>query len=122
MSDLIKVCPEEQLKPGEREIVEIGAGSVGVFNINGEYYAISNTCCHQNGPLCEGKLLPDIDAEYNEPGIKVEEKLSDERNIIRCPWHGWTFDVKTGKHSGDEKKSVPSFEVICKDGMLHIEL
>jgi nitrite reductase/ring-hydroxylating ferredoxin subunit len=88
------VCPRSDLQPGDRTIVEAGGLSVGVFNLDGEFYAINNVCPHQLAPLCEGDLTglvtsEEVDAEqyqYERPG-----------EILTCPWHNWEFDVKTGE-------------------------
>jgi len=88
------VCPADELQPGDRKIIEAGGLSVGVFNIDNEYYALNNVCPHQLAPLCEGDLTglvtsEEVDAEkyeYERPG-----------EIITCPWHNWEFDVKTGE-------------------------
>jgi 3-phenylpropionate/trans-cinnamate dioxygenase ferredoxin subunit len=82
----------EEIPPGERKIVEIGGRSIGVFNVGGEFYALRNTCPHQGGPLCQGRLTGFVMARV--PG---EYSYSRRGEILRCPWHGWEFDVKTGQ-------------------------
>ena len=87
-----RVCRADELPPGERVIIEIGNLSVGVFNIDGEFYAIKNLCPHQLAPLCQGRIggtnLPSAVGEYN---------FGMEGEIIRCPWHRWEFNIKTGR-------------------------
>jgi nitrite reductase/ring-hydroxylating ferredoxin subunit len=82
----------EEIPPGERKIVEIGGRSIGVFNVGGEFYALRNTCPHQGGPLCQGRLTGFVMARV--PG---KYSYSRRGEILRCPWHGWEFDVKTGQ-------------------------
>jgi 3-phenylpropionate/trans-cinnamate dioxygenase ferredoxin subunit len=82
----------EEIPPGERKIVEIAGRSIGVFNVGGEFYALRNTCPHQGGPLCQGRLTGFVMARV--PG---EYSYSRRGEILRCPWHGWEFDVKTGQ-------------------------
>jgi nitrite reductase/ring-hydroxylating ferredoxin subunit len=82
----------EEIPPGERKIVEIAGRSVGVFNVGGEFYALRNTCPHQGGPLCQGRLTGFVMARV--PG---EYTYTRRGEILRCPWHGWEFDVKTGQ-------------------------
>ena len=122
MSDRVEVCDRQDLPAGERTVVTVNGVSIGVFNIDGEYFALLNTCGHQHGPLCEGTLIPEIEAEYTEPGTPVEETLTSDRSAIRCPWHGWTYDVRTGDHTGDTDESVPTFDTVVEDGTLYIEL
>lgn len=87
-----RVCSTAELPAGERKIVEISGKSIGVFNVNGEYHAIRNACPHQNAPLCLGRVsgttLPSPAGEYH---------YGREGEIIRCPWHGWEFDLTTGQ-------------------------
>jgi 3-phenylpropionate/trans-cinnamate dioxygenase ferredoxin subunit len=95
------------LPPGERKIVTINGLSLGVFNIHGEYYALINRCSHQGGPLCLGDLVGLI--LPSEPG---EYRWSRPGEILRCPWHAWEFDVKTGKAVVDpQKQRVKTYEV-----------
>lgn len=117
----LEVCPIQDLPEGERIIVEAGRASIGVFNIEGEYYAIANTCRHQQGPLCEGEVSPIIEAEYTEPGTHVDEYYSDEHMVV-CPWHQWAYSLESGEHVGDSDISVPTYDVVEDDDMLYIDL
>ncbi len=86
------VGPASELPPGERRIVEAEGRSVGVFNVNGRYYALRNVCPHQAAPLClgsvKGMTLPTPPGEY---------EWGREGEILRCPWHGWEFDITDGR-------------------------
>ena len=57
-----RVARVGDIPPGSRKLVEIGGRSIGVFNIDGEFFALRNRCPHQGGPLCEGQLLAAIAA------------------------------------------------------------
>lgn len=92
MGRSVVVARAEEIAPGERKIVEVGGRSIGVFNIGGRYYALRNRCPHQGGPLCAGFQLGTLRAE--RPG---EYDYDAEAAIIRCPWHGWEFNIKTGR-------------------------
>ncbi len=81
-----------EIPPGERKLVDIGGRSIGVFNIKGEYFAIRNQCAHQGGPLCQGRLTGFLKSSM--PG---EYSYIRKGEFLRCPWHGWEFDIKTGK-------------------------
>lgn len=86
------VCRAEELAPGERRMVQVGKKSIGVFNVKGEYFALLNVCPHQLAPLCEGPICG-----YSPPSGVGEFRYEREGEIIRCPWHGWEFDLKTGR-------------------------
>ena len=93
MSDKrFEICTTDELPPEDRMIVELDGHSVGVFNVDGEYYALKNDCPHQRAPLCEGKVTGTTSA--TEPG-DIEWK--DAGHILRCPWHGWEFEIETGE-------------------------
>lgn len=87
-----RVCKVEELPPGKRKIVEIAGRSIGVFNLDGEYHALRNSCPHQQAPLCEGTV-----SGTTLPSAVGEFRYGCEGRIIRCPWHGWEFDLTTGK-------------------------
>ena len=71
------VATVDEIPPGSRKLVPIGRHGVGVYNVNGTFYAIDDTCTHRGAPLSEG------DVEGQE---------------LTCPWHGARFDVTTGSH------------------------
>ena len=85
------VATVDEIPPGERKIVELEGRSLGVFNINGEFYAVRNICPHQGAPLCEGRLTGLLQSDV--PG---EYRYTRKGEILRCVWHGWEFDIKTG--------------------------
>ncbi len=81
-----------EIPPGQRKIAEVGGRSIGVFNLGGEFFALLNRCPHQAGPLCEGHCIGLVLSE--RPG---EYRFLREGEILRCPWHGWEFDIRTGQ-------------------------
>jgi nitrite reductase/ring-hydroxylating ferredoxin subunit len=86
------VATVEEIPPGGRKIVEVAGRSIGVFHVDGEFFALRNRCPHQGGPLCAGTLGGLISA--SSPG---EYDYSRAGEILRCPWHGWEFDIRTGQ-------------------------
>lgn len=92
MKDLHYVCLADELPPGDRKLIQVGKRSVGVFNVGGEFFALLNVCPHQMAPLCEGRICG-----YSPPSEVGEYLYVREGEIIRCPWHGWEFDIKTGR-------------------------
>jgi nitrite reductase (NADH) small subunit len=80
------------LPPGTRKIVEVEGRSIGVFNIGGKFFALRNACPHQGAPLCLGSI--DGTMLESEPGKYVWDR---EGEILRCPWHGWEFDITNGR-------------------------
>ena len=77
---------------GSRKLVDVRGRKIAVFNVKGEFFALANRCPHQGGGLCDGRLTGLVEA--SAPG---EYRWSRRGEIIRCPWHGWEFDLRTGK-------------------------
>jgi nitrite reductase/ring-hydroxylating ferredoxin subunit len=96
-----------EIPPGGRKIVEVAGRSIGIFNVDGEFFALRNRCPHQGGPLCEGQVLAAIAA--SGPGEYDHGRPGD---IVRCPWHAWEFDIRTGRSWFDpERTRVKSYPV-----------
>ena len=95
------------IPPGDRLIVTIAGRSIGVFNVNGTFYAVRNSCPHQGGELCLGPTVGLATAR--RPG---EIAYSREGEILRCPWHGWEFDLATGRSVFDPQRTrVKSYPI-----------
>jgi 3-phenylpropionate/trans-cinnamate dioxygenase ferredoxin subunit len=106
------VATVDEIPAGERKIVSLAGRSIGVFNLNGEFFALRNRCPHQGGPLCEGRLWGAIEAAV--PG---EITFSRAGEILTCGWHGWEFDIRTGQSWCDPSRlRVRSYEVRVESG------
>jgi 3-phenylpropionate/trans-cinnamate dioxygenase ferredoxin subunit len=84
---------------GERKLVSLEGREIGVFNVKGEFYALLNKCPHSGAELCRGMVIGL--AQSDEPG---EYKLTRHGEFLRCPWHGWEFDIRTGQSWFDPAK------------------
>ena len=101
-----------EIPPGGRKIVDLDGISVGVFHINGSYFAILNWCPHQGARLCEGKLWSSL--ESSVPG---EYTTSRPDEIIACIYHGWEFDLRTGQSRCEpERLRVRAYDVRVEPG------
>ena len=108
----VVVCRLEDFPPGERKIVKAGPRSIGVFNVEGEFFAIRNRCPHQGGPLCLGRLSPWAIA--TGPG-KVT--MDGPPRLVACPWHGWEYDLETGQSfMGPGETRVKAYDVSVARG------
>ncbi len=95
------------LAPGQRKIVRVENREIGVFNISGEFYALRNLCPHRSGPLCKGRVRPLVVTT----GV-YQRDYEREGEILKCPWHQWEFDIKTGQALYDEKLRVKTYRVV----------
>ena len=78
-----------------------------MFNVHGEFYALRNRCPHQGGALCKGRVSGFVTARV--PG---EYEYTRKGEILRCPWHGWEYDIKTGQSWVDPSSvRVRSYQV-----------
>ena len=91
---LIRIRGGAALANGQARAARAGRYEVAIFNVGGELFALENTCPHQGGPLADGWL---------------------EGPMITCPWHGWCFDVRTGKMTLGDYARVARFAVM-RDG------
>ena len=78
--------------PGSRRLVTIDERAIAIFNVKGEYYAMLNRCPHNGGSLVEGVVTGLV--QSTTPGDYTYSRAGE---VIRCPWHGWEFDLRTGK-------------------------
>lgn len=81
-----------EIAPGTCKAVTVAGREIGVFNVAGEYYALINRCPHEGAPLCMGLITGRFESAH--PG---EYRLTHQGEMLRCPWHGWEFDIKTGE-------------------------
>lgn len=90
------VARVSEITPGGRKRVEAAGRQIALFNLNGEFFAIADRCPHESGSLCDGKITGL--AEADEPG---KYRFSRPGEFIKCPWHGWEFDIRTGQSRCD---------------------
>ena len=118
------VADENEIAEGGRKVVETGGVEIGVFRSNGEYYAWRNECPHQGGPVCQGvmtrKVEERLDSERKSFGIHY---IGDNANQnIVCPWHGYEFDMRTGRHVGFATMRLRGYPVKVRDGAIYVVL
>ena len=99
-SQRVYVGASERVPEGGRLVVDVGDTTIGIFRFQGQLYAYLNTCAHQGGPVCQGKIIPRV-TEVIDPGGESRGFAFDESSLhIVCPWHGFEYDIKTGVHPG----------------------
>lgn len=90
MANFVRVAATADIPAGQGKTIEVDGKKIAVFNCDGTFYAIDDTCKHRGGPLGEGEL---------------------EGTMVTCPWHGWTYDVTTGECADDPGVCVDRYEV-----------
>ena len=89
------------IPPGTIREVSVGGKSVAVANVGGQFHAISNTCLHRGGPLGDGVL---------------------DGEIVTCPWHGWQYDVITGKVSQNPTVGVDRYPIEVRGEDIYVDI
>lgn len=79
MAEFVKVARTDEIAPGHARPIDVKGKQIALFNVNGEFFALDNTCTHEGGPLAEGEI---------------------SGHEVICPWHGAMFDIQTGEVLG----------------------
>lgn len=119
MTDRVRVGPVDAFDDGDREFVTLNGVEVGVVRYDGEFYAIENRCCHQDGPVAKGLVREALVAEWPGPGEPETERFGD-KPAISCPMHGWEYDLESGTHLGDADVAVDAYDVAVEDGVVYV--
>jgi 3-phenylpropionate/trans-cinnamate dioxygenase ferredoxin component len=90
VADFVTVARVDELPPGTVRNVRAGEDEFALANVAGDFYAVQPACLHLHGPLGEGCL---------------------QGQWLHCPWHGWTYDVRTGLNDFDHTIQLETFEV-----------
>jgi 3-phenylpropionate/trans-cinnamate dioxygenase ferredoxin subunit len=106
------VAEAGEIPPGARKIVTVRGRQIGIFNHGGEYFALLNRCPHQGGELCKGRL---IGLATSSGAGRFEWSRAGE--MLKCPWHGWEYDIRTGQSWCDPNDTrVKAYEVSVEPG------
>ena len=102
MAGFVKIAKSDEIQPGQGKMVAVDGKKMALFNIDGAFYAIDDTCTHRGGPLSEGDL---------------------NGNQVTCPWHGAVFDVTTGEVLRPPAPSgVSRYTVRVEGGDIEVEI
>lgn len=96
-----EVAAVSEIAKGEGKTIEKNGKILAVFNVDGNFYAIDNTCLHRGGPLGEGYL---------------------DGSIVTCPLHGWQYDVCSGECQTMPNMHVTSYKTKVENGKIFVEL
>jgi|SRR5215470_11062093 len=98
---LERAAKVSEIPVGSIKELQIGGNSVALANVGGTFYAISNTCLHRGGPLGQGQL---------------------EGTVVTCPWHGWQFDVTTGRAVMNPNARVACLRAEVRGDEIYVDL
>lgn len=113
----VRVGTEEELRQEGMRLVQAGGMELGVYYAEGGYYAWRNMCPHAAAPVCRGRI-----GGTTLPSDVYEYRFGCEQMILRCPWHGWEFDLRTGKHLTDPAIRLRGYPLEVRDGEVFVVL
>jgi nitrite reductase/ring-hydroxylating ferredoxin subunit len=97
----VRVAAVTDIPVGSIRDVNIGGKEIALANVDGRFHAINNTCLHRGGPLGQGML---------------------ESRVVTCPWHGWQFDVTTGRAVQNNSVGVDCYPVEVRGADIFVDL
>ena len=110
-------CRAENVRPGAATIVKVKNRSIGLFEVDGGYYALLNICPHRGAALCEGPVCG-----TNGPTDGTDFVYERPNGIIRCAWHGWEFEIATGRALADPGVRARTYPVSVEAGCVVVTL
>lgn len=121
---VVDVAASDEIPERGRLVVEIAAGAatltVGVFRFRGELRAYENVCAHQGGPACQGRIVPRVRERLDESRRSQGLVFDEDSMHVVCPWHGFEYDVVTGRHPGRPDFALRAFEVAESGGRVRV--
>jgi nitrite reductase/ring-hydroxylating ferredoxin subunit len=110
----VVVCPADQLEPGGMAPARIGMLPIVVVRtLDGELHGFVDRCLHQGARLSGGRLLP-----HTEGDAVGEYRMLDAREVLKCPWHGYEYDVRTGCAVFDRRRALERIDVRVDAGQI----
>jgi nitrite reductase (NADH) small subunit len=106
----------DDLPEGAVHVTRLGKHEIGLIRRGSRVFAVHNRCPHQAAPLCAGALRPRIDSS----GVGSIQHDAD-RPVLACPWHGWEFDIETGRSTWSDAYRVKTFAARVENGRVLVE-
>ena len=96
-----RAAKSQDIPTGQIREFQLNGKSVAIANIQGKFFAINSVCLHHGGPLGEGDL---------------------DGSVVSCPWHGWQYDVTTGKLAQQPEAGVDCYPVELRGEEIYLDL
>lgn len=111
------IAKVDEVEERKAKIAQIKGKEIGVFRVGGEFFAVLNYCPHMGAPICQGKIFGAVMAD--EPG---QQTYDDQRQVLRCPWHRWEFDLQTGAALAPIKQRIKTYPVQVQNGEILVDI
>lgn len=119
MQELL-VGEQKDFTERDRKIVAFGDLEIGIFHLDGHFYAFKNECVHRGGPVCQGKILGRVEETLADDKTARGLKFSEDCVHIVCPWHGYEYDIRTGVNGANPCLRLKKYEVKLRDGGVYV--
>jgi nitrite reductase/ring-hydroxylating ferredoxin subunit len=119
--EAVVVARSEDVPERERVVVEVDGTEIGIFRVRAGLYAYANYCPHAGGPVCQGLLINRVVERLDDRRRSLGDDFSEDVHVV-CPWHGYEFDLVTGRHPGRPATRLRSYRVWELDGEIRVEL
>jgi nitrite reductase (NADH) small subunit len=96
-----RAAKQGEIPPGQIREFQVAGKAVAIAHVDGKFFAINSICLHHGGPLGEGDL---------------------NGSVVTCPWHGWQYDVTTGKLAQQPDSGVDCYPVELRQDELYVDL
>jgi nitrite reductase/ring-hydroxylating ferredoxin subunit len=112
------IAPVDSFPPGTQRRVQVGRRAIAVYNVDGRFHALRDVCPHKGAALSAGTVVRSVTAD--QPGCYAYD---ESRVLVRCPWHGWEFDLATGQSWCDPvKQRTRPYPISVESGAVLAEL
>lgn len=113
----IRIGRVEEFPVGAMRVVRAGRLEIGVVRQEGgAFHAVRNRCPHRGAPICKGSMGGTM-----LPSAPGELAYGLELGVLRCPWHGYEFDIVSGDALfGVTGLRLRTFPVVVRTGELHV--
>jgi nitrite reductase (NADH) small subunit len=110
----------EEFQEGGRLLLKCGDAEIGIFMIDGELHAWHNECAHRGGPVCQGRIMKRVVEPAAADGTVRTLQYHGEDTHIVCPWHGYEYNIKTGRHPGHAALRLRRANVTVRNGEVYV--
>ena len=118
----VNVGPASAFTDRGRKLIESGGIEVGVFRLGDEFFAYENVCPHVGGPACQGKIIAKVEEVIAQDRTSKGLAFSETKINVVCPWHGYEFDIRTGRHHGNQRYRLKPMKVRVEKGEVIVSL
>jgi nitrite reductase/ring-hydroxylating ferredoxin subunit len=119
---VITVGDSADVPEGGRLIVEVAGTTIGIFRFRDALYAYENSCAHQGGPVCQGRLVHRVEEILAEDKTSNGMRFDEDELHIVCPWHGAEYNIETGKHPAQPAFQLRGFPISESNGVISVQL